>query len=65
LKPALAVVAEWNDPESVERAFTANHDEISAVICEPMLCNSGCFPPDEGFLSFLRSITARHPALLI
>ena len=60
-----AVVAEWNEPESVERAFTANRGEISAVICEPMLCNSGCIPPDEGFLAFLRSITAREGALLI
>ena len=60
-----AVVADWNDRESVERAFAAYPGEISAVICEPMLCNSGCIPPEEGFLRFLRSITSREGALLI
>ncbi len=65
LPPATVAVAEWNDRAGVEQAFTANPGEISALICEPMLCNSGCIPPDEGFLEFLRDITARHGALLI
>ena len=58
-------VANWNDPQSVERIFASHAGEISAVICEPMLCNSGCIPPNPGFLEFLRSITRQYGALLI
>ncbi len=58
-------VVEWNDPEGVEDTFAQHRDEISAVICEPLLCNSGCIPPEPGFLQFLRDITARTGALLI
>ena len=58
-------VAAWNDPQSVERIFASHAAEISAVICEPMLCNSGCIPPNPGFLEFLRRITRQYGVLLI
>jgi glutamate-1-semialdehyde 2,1-aminomutase len=35
------------------------------VICEPLLCNSGCIPAEPGFLQFLRDITVRSGSLLI
>ena len=59
------LVAEWNDREAVERLFAEQGDEISAVICEPLLCNSGCIPAQPGFLQFLRDITTAQGALLI
>jgi glutamate-1-semialdehyde 2,1-aminomutase len=59
------LVAEWNDRESIERIFAEHSSEISAVICEPLLCNSGCIPPEEGFLKFLREVTTANGALLI
>ena len=59
------VVAQWNDVESVRSCFAANHGEIAAVICEPMMCNSGCIAPQPGFLEFLRHLTSSHGALLI
>jgi len=58
-------VAAWNDQTSVEQLFSNHANEISAVICEPLLCNSGCIPPNPGFLEFLRAITQKHSALLI
>lgn len=60
-----AVVARWNDRASVEAAFAAHRGEISAIICEPMLCNSGCLPPLDGFLEFLRETATAQGALLI
>lgn len=60
-----AVVARWNDRASVAAAFAAHHGEISAIICEPMLCNSGCLPPLDGFLEFLRETATAEGALLI
>jgi glutamate-1-semialdehyde 2,1-aminomutase len=35
------------------------------VICEPILCNSGCIPPDPGFLERLRELTLKERAILI
>ncbi len=59
------VVAQWNDVESVQRAFAENEGQIAAIICEPLMCNSGCIAPQPGFLEFLRSITQDQGALLI
>jgi glutamate-1-semialdehyde 2,1-aminomutase len=59
------LVAEWNDRASVEAIFKEHGGSISAVICEPLLCNSGCIPPAPGFLEFLREITSWNNALLI
>jgi glutamate-1-semialdehyde 2,1-aminomutase len=59
------VVAQWNDREGVEAAFAANRGKIASVICEPILCNSGCIFPEPGFLEFLREITRREGTLLI
>jgi glutamate-1-semialdehyde 2,1-aminomutase len=65
-RPHLDVlIAEWNDPKTVEQLFTKHAREISAVICEPLLCNSGCIPAEPGFLAFLRDITAQNGSLLI
>jgi glutamate-1-semialdehyde 2,1-aminomutase len=59
------LIAGWNDAAAVEAAFRAHPADISAIICEPMLCNAGCIPPEPGFLEFLRRITREHGALLI
>jgi glutamate-1-semialdehyde 2,1-aminomutase len=65
LEPTSALVVEWNDKEGVEAAFEAHSGAISAIICEPLLCNSGCIPPEAGFLEYLREVTERNGALLI
>ncbi len=68
MPPALAelvLVAEWNDPAAVERAFRLHGNDLAAVICEPINYNSGCIPPRPGFLDFLRQITRDHGTLLI
>lgn len=59
------LVAQWNDPSGVDRIFAQSGGDIACVICEPMLCNSGCIPPEPGFLQYLREVTAKHGALLI
>jgi len=65
LPPQETLVAQWNDLDAVERIFSERGAEIAAIICEPLLCNSGCIPPDPGFLERLRGITRDHGALLI
>lgn len=59
------LVAEYNDPTSVEALFAANPGEIAAVIVEPVAANMGVVLPREGFLEFLREITKQQGALLI
>jgi glutamate-1-semialdehyde 2,1-aminomutase len=59
------IVVEWNDRAAVERAFVDRGPDISAVICEPLLCNSGCIPAEPGFLEFLREVTTLNSAVLI
>jgi glutamate-1-semialdehyde 2,1-aminomutase len=59
------VIAEWNSREQVEAAFARHAGEISAILCEPLLANSGCIPPEPGFLEFLRETANQHSAMLI
>jgi len=54
-----------NNVEALDRAFAAHGSKIAAVIVEPVCGNMGCIPPVPGFLEALRSVTAKHEALLI
>lgn len=60
-----AIVVQWNDRDGVVRAFEQNGSEIAALLCEPLLCNSGCLLPEPGFLEFLREMTLQYGSLLI
>ncbi len=57
--------ARYNDRDSVQAVFDANPGRIAAVILEPVVGNSGCIPPDPGFLEFLRETCDRDGAILI
>ncbi len=60
---ATTVVVPWNDREAVDRAL-AEHS-VAALIAEPVAANMGVVPPAEGFLEFLRVVTASAGALLV
>jgi glutamate-1-semialdehyde 2,1-aminomutase len=65
-RPASDVaVVEWNDAAAVERVFDSHGHELAAVICEPLLCNSGSIPPEPGFLELLRHRTRERGVVLI
>ncbi len=55
----------FNNSEAVEQAFKNHGTKIAAIIVEPVCGNMGCIPPVPGFLEALRTITAKHDALLI
>ncbi|MGO8765957.1 MAG: glutamate-1-semialdehyde 2,1-aminomutase [Limisphaerales bacterium] len=59
------IVLPYNEPDPVRAAFAANPNGIAAIIVEPVPGNAGLFLPREGYLEFLREITAAHGALLI
>jgi glutamate-1-semialdehyde 2,1-aminomutase len=58
------VTASYNDLAAVDRLF-GDHDDIAAVIVEPIAGNMGLVMPAEGFLEGLRELTAAHGALLV
>jgi glutamate-1-semialdehyde 2,1-aminomutase len=59
------VILSWNDPESFEAVMAELGDQIAAVITEPVMLNTGCILPEDGFLQLLRDRTREHGALLI
>src|SRR5437867_4367650 len=59
------ILASYNDPASVERAFDTNPNRIAAVIVEPIAGNMGVVPPADGFLRALREMCSARGALLV
>lgn len=59
------MIAVYNDLSSVEKLMVESHDEVAAVIVEPVGANMGVVPPAEGFLQGLRDLCDKHQALLI
>lgn len=55
----------WNDPEALITVMEEHGHEIAAVITEPVLCNSGCISPSEGYLELIRKLTKEHQAVFI
>jgi glutamate-1-semialdehyde 2,1-aminomutase len=59
------VAARWNSVEEVQRAFREHPGRIAAVVMEPVLCNSGCIMPCDGYLDAVQRIAKQHGALLM
>lgn len=55
----------FNNRQAVDDTFRKFKDQIACVIVEPVVGNMGCVPPQEGYLQFLRELTARYGAVLI
>ncbi|HSE96594.1 MAG TPA: aspartate aminotransferase family protein [Methylomirabilota bacterium] len=59
------LVAPWNRLDVLERLFAERPGQIAAVMMEPVLCNSGCLMPTDGYLAGVQALCRRHGALLI
>lgn len=59
------IVLPFNDKESFQQAIRAHHQEIAAVILEPLNYNSGAIEPRDGFLELVRRLTEEHGIVLI
>jgi len=62
---ATTLVLPWNDVAACRALFAARGSEIAALICEPVVGNMGCVPPQPGFLELLRELTRASGALLV
>ena len=59
------IVTPFNDLDAVADAFTADPDNIAAIIVEPIAGNMNLIMPKPGFLEGLRELCDRHGAVLI
>jgi glutamate-1-semialdehyde 2,1-aminomutase len=55
----------YNDLEAVEKTIRDQHEEIAAVIIEPVAGNAGVIMPADGFLEGLRKVTKEYGVVLI
>ncbi|HSS20341.1 MAG TPA: glutamate-1-semialdehyde 2,1-aminomutase [Pyrinomonadaceae bacterium] len=58
------LTAPFNDSNALAEVFK-QHQDIAAVIIEPVVGNMGCVPPLPGFLNEVRELTKTNGALLI
>ena len=58
------LMTHWNDKEMTEKVILENKDDLAAVLTEGMQ-TGGAIQPQDGYLTFLREITAKHGIVLI
>lgn len=56
---------EYNNLDSVAKAFAEHGEDIACIIVEPVAGNMNCIPPVEGFLQGLRDICDKYESVLI
>ncbi len=59
------VLAPWNDLAAFEAVMDAHGHEVAAVVMEPVLCNTGCIEPVEGFLEGVMARARADGALVV
>jgi glutamate-1-semialdehyde 2,1-aminomutase len=59
------IILPWNDIELLRKTVSERHDEIAAIITEPIMCNNGCILPKEGYLHELRKLCNEYSITLI
>ena len=55
----------WNDPELLEKVCREHHDEIAAIITEPVCVNGGSILPKPGYLEKMRALCDEYNIVLI
>lgn len=59
------IILPWNDLELLQKVVSERHEEIAAIITEPVMCNNGCILPREGFLQGIRDLCNQYQITLI
>ena len=60
-----SMVVPYNDKLAAEKAIVENRGRLAAVIVEGVMGSAGLIPPRDGYLAFLRRVTAENGVLLI
>jgi glutamate-1-semialdehyde 2,1-aminomutase len=59
------IVSTYNDIGGTERLIDVHHEDLGAILAEPMLGSGGCIPGDPAFLAALRRAASACGAVLI
>lgn len=59
------IILPWNDLALLRTIVEKRYDEIAAIITEPIMCNSSCILPVEGYLEGLRLLCDEYNITLI
>jgi len=59
------LVVPYNDIDALEKCIKDHRNQLAALIIEPIVFNSGCIKPKDGYLQSIREITRRYDVLLI
>lgn len=46
----------WNNMALLRKTVAEHHQELAAIITEPIMCNNGCIVPEPGFLEEIRDL---------
>ena len=63
--PENILVVPFNNAAAVEKCLRENRGRVAAMILEPIMFNSGCILPKDGYLQELREIASKYGVLLI
>lgn len=61
----LTLTLPYNDFDAATHLFDDCSNDIAALIIEPVVGNTNCLPPRDGYLQHLRALCTQHGALLI
>jgi glutamate-1-semialdehyde 2,1-aminomutase len=59
------IILPWNDAEALRAAVAREGDAIAAILTEPVMCNTGCILPEDGYLQAMREIADSRGIVLI
>jgi glutamate-1-semialdehyde 2,1-aminomutase len=59
------IVAPWNDVPTLEQILRVHGRELAAIISEPIMANTGCILPRDGYLQAVCDLAHEYAALFI
>jgi glutamate-1-semialdehyde 2,1-aminomutase len=59
------LIGRYNDWDKVEELVRPYHDQLAAILVEPMQGSTGCIPAERAFLAGLRALADASGAMLI
>lgn len=59
------IILPWNDLALLKETIEREGDNIAAVLTEPVMANTGCILPVEGYLEGMRELCDKHGVVLV
>lgn len=60
-----SIVLPWNDLALLQKKLAEVHNEVAAIITEPVMCNNNCIEPVAGYLQGIRDLCNQYNIALI